>query len=229
MAAAMTNPSKTFKEDDVSYPVWEFNYKPESYVHPSWVADLPNADLLQKLINEDSSKKSTRLSHHLMSQLGFDGKFYFDFSDPITKLALWSGNDLQNLVYHLGILFYFDDIRHKIARNEVRQYRAELGNELYGFALTGALLLKKKQLKQVILPASMPIKQKVLVAGLISLFTAMKGYPVPLVKRLVVKLPRKWFDAYVRYSKHNKIPGGSSGNIAIVEIIMNELNVGKNT
>ncbi len=223
----MTNPANTLEKEGIPYPVWEFNYKPERFVHQSWVSNLPNADLLQKLINEDSSQKSTRLSHHLMSQLGFNGKFYFDFSDPITKLALWQANDLQRLVYHVGILFYFDDIRHKIARDEVRKYRSELGSDLYNFALVRAPKLKKKQLKQVALPSSMPIKQKVLVAGLISLFTAMKGYPVPLLKRLVVKLPRKWFDAYVHYSKHNKIPGGNSGNMAIVEIIMNELKVEK--
>jgi hypothetical protein len=219
----MANPSRTEKKENIPYPVWEFNYKPERFVHHSWVSNLPNADLIQKLINEDSSQKSTRLSHHLMSQLGFDGKFYFDFSDPITKLALWHGNDLEKLVYHVGILFYFDEIRHKIAKNDVRKYRTELGSELYNFALKRAPSLKKKQLKQVVLPSSMPIKQKVLVAGLIALFTAMKGYPVPLLKRLVVKLPRKWFDAFVHYSKDTEIPGGSSGNIAIVEIIMNEL------
>jgi len=223
----MTEPSKTDQTTDIPYPIWEFNYKPERYVHPSWVSDLPNADLLQKLIYEDSSHKSTRLSHHLMSQLGFNGKFFFDFSDPITKLALWPGKSLQELVYYVGILFYFDEIRQQIAQKEVRKYRLELGADLYDFALTRAPHLKKKQLKQIVLPHSMPIKQKVLIAGLISLFTAMKSYPAPLLKRFVVKLPRKWFDAYVHYSIHNKIPGGASGNIAIIELIMNELKIDK--
>ena len=223
----MTVPSSKKPKDKIPYSVWEFNYKPERYVHESWVNDLPNAELLHKLIHEDSSQSSTRLSHHLMAQLGFNGKFFFDFSDPITKLALWHGKDLQKLVYYVGIMFYFDEIRQQIVQKEVRKYRLDLGSKLYDFALTRAPHLKKKQLKQIDLPISMSIKQKVLIAGLISLFTAMKGYPAPLLKRLVVKLPRKWFDAYVHYSVHNKIPGGASGNMAIIETIMNELNVDK--
>ena len=220
----MTNPSNQSSRKKLPYPVWEFNYKPERYVHDSWLSNLPNAELLQKLIAEDSgNQKATRLSHHLMSQLGFDGKFYFDFSDPITKLALWGTEDIQKLVYHVGILFYFDEIRHQITREEVKRFRSDLGVELYSFALNRAPGLKNKQLKQVDLPDTMSIKQKILAAGLISLFTAMKGYPLPLLKRLVVKLPRKWFDIYLYFSTKNKIPGGKSGNIAIVELIMNDL------
>jgi hypothetical protein len=225
----MTNPTDKSEDQKISYPVWEFNYKPESFVHESWLSNLPNAELLQKLIAEDSnSKKSTRLSHHLMNQLGFDGKFYFEFSDPITKLALWKTEDIQRLVYYVGILFYFDEIRHKITKADVNKFRSELGSELYDFALNNAPNLKNKQLKQVKLPVTMPIRQKILTAGLISLFTAMKGYPLPLLKRLVVKLPRKWFDVYLHYSTKNKIPGGSFGNIAVIELIMNELKVSKN-
>ncbi len=220
----MINPSRKSTGKQLPYPVWEFNYKPERYVHDSWLSNLPNAELLQRLIAEDSgNQKATRLSHHLMGQLGFDGKFYFDFSDPITKLALWSTEDIQKLVYHVGILFYFDEIRHQITRDDVKKFRSELGVELYNFALNNAPRLKSKQLKQVDLPNTMSIKQKVVTAGLISLFTAMKGYPLALLKRLVVKLPRKWFDIYIYFSTKNTIPGGSSGNIAIVELIMNDL------
>lgn len=224
----MTNPADKIQSRKLPYPVWEFNYKPERYVHQSWLTNLPNADLLQKLINEDNSQKATRLSHHLMSQLGFNGNFYFDFSDPFTKLALWHGNDIQKLVYYVGILFYFDEIRQKIAKDEVKQYRQELGDELYNFALNVAPTIKTKQLKTIELPNSMPIKKKVLIAGIVSLFTAMKGHPPALLKRLVVKLPRKWFDCFIHYSTHSeKIPGGSSGNIALVGLMMNEINKNK--
>jgi len=219
----MTSPAEAAQINNLPYPVWEFNYKPERYVHKSWLSDLPNAELLQKLISEDNSHKATRLSHHLMGQLGFNGQFYFDFKDPITRLALWHGEDLKRLVYHIGIMFFFDDIRKKIKRDEVNQCRSELGLDLYNFALLRAPRLKATQLKHVKFPDSMPIKQQVLMAGLLSLFTAMQGYPIPLLKRFVVKFPRKWFDAYVDFSRRVKIPGGRAGNISIVELIMNEI------
>ncbi len=219
----MTSPAEAAQKENLPYPVWEFNYKPERYVHESWVSNLPNAALLRKLITEDSSQQATRLSHHLMNQLGFNGKFYFDFKDPVTRLALWHGEDLKTLIYHVGILFFFDDIRKKITRTEVNQYRSELGAELYNFALLRAPKIKERQLKHLDFPASMSIKQQVLMAGLLSLFTAMQGYPLPLLKRFVIKLPRKWFDAYVHYSRRTKIPGGCAGNVAVIELMMNEV------
>lgn len=219
----MTSPAEVTQRDNLPYSIWEFNYKPECYIHPSWLSNLPDAELLQKLISEDDGHKSTRLSHYLMTQLGFNGQFYFDFKDPITQLALWHGEDLKELIYHIGILFFFDDIRSKITRDEVNQYRCELGLELYDFALNRAPKLKRTQLKHAKFPQSMSIRKKVLMAGLLSLFTAIKGYPAPLLKRFVIKLPRKWFDAYLSFSRHNKVAGGRIGNISIVELMMNEI------
>lgn len=220
----MTDPAETQRKDKLPYSVWEFNYKPESYVHKSWISDLPNADLIKKLITEDNGQKSTRLSHHLMDQLGFNGKFYFDFSDSLTRVALLSSKDLQSLVMHLGIMFHFDDIRHTIIKDLVVKYKVELGEDLYNFALIRAPKLKNKQLKTIHLPKTMPIKQKVLVSGLVCLFTAVKINPVALLKRLVIKLPRQWFDIYVSYSSKQKtIAGGQKGNANIVKIVLCDL------
>ncbi|MCK5725549.1 MAG: SctK family type III secretion system sorting platform protein [Thiotrichaceae bacterium] len=223
----MTDPSDSHRKDKMPYSVWEFNYKPESYVHESWVSDLPNAELIQKLIQEDNGEqRSTRLSHHLMSQLGFNGKFYFDFSDSLTRVALLKSDDLQTLVMHLGLMFHFDDIRHTITKDLVVKYREELGKDLYQFALTIAPKFKKKQLKSIRLPKDMPIKEQVLVSGLICLFTAVKSNPVALLKRLLIKLPREWFDLYVHYSsKLKRIPGGQGGNANIVKLILSDLNI----
>ena len=220
----MTEPIEPQGKSKIAHSVWEFNYKPESYVHKSWISNLPNAALIQKLISEGDDKKSTRLSHHLMSELGFDGKFYFDFSDSLTRVALLSSTDLQVLVMHLGLMFHFDDIRHTIIKDLVVKYRSELGEDLYQFALTTAPKLKDKQLKTIELPKGMPIKKKILVSGLVCLFTAVKENPAALLKRLVVKLPRQWFDIYMRYSSKLKtIPGGQQGNANIVKILLDDL------
>ena len=184
------------------YPIWEFNYKPERYVHKTWLVDLPNAELLLKLIHVNEGDDETRLSHHLMSQLGFNGKFFFDFADPITKLALWSGTDLQDFVKYLGVMYYYREVRQVIERSKVLAYRKALGDDLYTFALERASVLDIP-LRSIKLSKSLSIKEKVLIAGLLTLYSSMQGYPIALQKRLVIKLPRKWYDYYMEYA-HNK-------------------------
>lgn len=209
----MTNPENFLKSENLPYPIWEFNYKPEKYVHSSWLKDLPNADIILKLMAEDSRKTSTRLSHHLLSQLGFDGKFFFDFNDSLTQLALWNTADMQKLVKHIGIMFYFDDIRRCITRHEVATYRKSLGEELYTFALEGAPQIKQQQLKALKLPDELSIHRKLVVTGMAVIIAAMQDYPYALLKRMIIKLPRAWFDDYSTLVVNKKnLPGGKIGN-----------------
>lgn len=190
------------KSNKLPYPIWEFNYKPERYVHKTWLVDLPNAELLLKLIHINEGDEETKLSHHLMSQLGFNGKFFFDFADPITKLALWPGADLQDFVKYLGVMYYYHEVRQVIERSKVLSYRKALGDDLYTFALERASVLDVT-LRPIKLSKSLSIKEKILIAGLLTLYSSMQGYPIALQKRLVIKLPRKWYDYYMEYA-HNK-------------------------
>lgn len=209
----MTNPENFLKSENLPYPIWEFNYKPEKYVHTSWLKDLPNADVILKLMAEDSRKTSTRLSHHLLSQLGFDGKFFFDFNDSLTQLALWDTADMQKLVQHIGMMFYFDDVRRSITRQEVATYRKLLGNQLYTFALEGAPEIKQQQLKALPLPDELNINKKLVVMGMSVIIAGMQDYPYALLKRMIIKLPRSWFDDYSQMvSNKKKVPGGKIGN-----------------
>ncbi|CAA6815635.1 MAG: Unknown protein [uncultured Thiotrichaceae bacterium] len=209
----MTNPEDFLKSENLPYPIWEFNYKPEKYVHTSWLKDLPNADVILKLIAEDSRKTSTRLSHHLLSQLGFDGKFFFDFNDSLTQLALWDTSEMQKLVQHIGMMFYFDDVRRCITRQEVASYRKALGEELYTFALEGAPEIKQRQLKALDLSEELSINRKLLITGMAVIIAGMQDYPYALLKRMIIKLPRSWFDDYSQMVANKKnMPGGKIGN-----------------
>ena len=200
----MSDPKQTSAKHNLPYPIWEFNYKPERYVHKTWLVDLPNAELLLKLIYTEEDTKTTRLSQHLMSQLGFNGKFFFDFSDPITKLALWSGVELQHFVKYIGIMYHYDEVRKVIARDEVLAYRKALGDSLYMFALEKAASLDIS-LNPAKLSKSLPIKERVMISGLLVLYSAMQGYPPALQKRLIIKLPRKWYDYYIEHANKKNI------------------------
>lgn len=223
----MSDPKHTSGKHNLPYPVWEFNYKPERYVHKTWLVDLPNAALLLKLIHTEEENKTTRLSQHLMSQLGFNGQFFFDFSDPITKLALWSGVELQYFVKYIGIMYHYNEIRKVIARDEVLAYRKALGGKLYSFALEKAPSLNIA-LNPAKLSKKLPIKERIMISGLLVLYPAMKGYPLALQKRLVIKLPRQWYDYYIKHAdKKNSLPDSDVKRRILINTVMQAVSKGR--
>lgn len=183
-----------------SSPVWDFNCHPERYVHHSWLMTLPNAELLEKL--KDNTRVSNKLSRYLMYQFGFNDKFFFNFSDPITRIALLPGSSLEELIQYVGVSFHHKSIQQVIQREDVLSLREILGDELYSFSIKQSPSLLNDALKTLPLPNIQPFEQRSLLTGLICLHAALQNHPVALRKRLILKLPREWFKLIAQHSQH---------------------------
>ena len=195
----MDNPSEN-KLKGISYPVWEFNYKPERYVHKTWLDSLPNSDIIAKLIQNDERESSSRLSHYLMSQLGFNGNFYFDFTDPFTQIALWDCERLEKLIMHTGAVFYGDEVNKLILRDDVLKYRKSMGDELYHFSLSSSSRLNKRNLSILDIPKQLDIMQRVKISGLVCFNESIKQLPLAMIKRIIIKLPKEYFQLTLKYA-----------------------------
>jgi hypothetical protein len=186
------------KKDDLSYPVWEFNYKPERYIHKSWLHSLPNGDLVDKLMGE--GRDTERLSNFLMSQLGFDGEFFFDFSNTSSQVALWSASDLKRLVMYAGLCCHYKDIQQLIMRDNVLEVRRYLGDKLYTFALKRAAVFMDFQPEVLEFTKRVHLNNRVIISGLVCLHSYMRRFPTAFMKRVVIKLPREWFEHMIKYT-----------------------------
>ncbi len=185
-------------KDELSYPVWEFNYKPERYIHKSWLHALPNGELIDKLMGE--GRDTERLSNYLMSQLGFNGKFYFDFSNIASKIALWSADDLNKLVMYTGLACHYKDIQKIIIREQVLAVREQLGNEMYAFAMKRVATFMDSQPEILEFTNNVDFNNKVIISGLVCLHSYMRRFPTAFMKRIIIKLPREWFEHMVKYT-----------------------------
>lgn len=185
-------------KDELSYPVWEFNYKPERYIHKSWLHALPNGELIEKLMGE--GRDTERLSNYLISQLGFDGKFYFDFSNTASQIALWSADDLKKLVMYTGLVFHYKNIQKLIIREQVLEVRESLGDEMYAFAMKRVALFMDSQPKLLDFSDKIDCNNRVIISGLVCLHRYMRRFPTAFMKRIIIKLPRKWFEHMVKYT-----------------------------
>lgn len=193
----MTSPHRAAGADQALLPViGEFNFLPGRYLHSSWLQALPYAALLDKL--RRCPRSEARVSRYLLDLFGLGDQYWFDFTEPLLRIALLKGVALDKLVFFAGLVCVSSHIQHAVLRAEVQQLRHSLGDEAYGFALKRAPFL---------VPAgSFPeserrvqgIRFHALLTGLHCLSGAFAGRPPALTRRLLLKLPQAWqarFDA----------------------------------
>lgn len=184
--------------------IWEFNYKPERYIDSTWLENLPNGQLLDKL--RQNKRDTSQLSHYLLGQLGFNGEFYFNFKDPIAKVALSAPSDLKKLIFYIGITYHHHEIRQVITQKHVMTMKADIGEELYEFGLKQSPNIARKPLSCFTLPQDMPLSQRCIISGMICLNVTFKSQPNALRKRLLIKLPKPWIDLSAKHMNQKHPP-----------------------
>lgn len=181
-------------------PIWEFNYKPDRYIHKSWLASVPNGELLEKL--RSSKRDTTQLSQYLLSQLGFNGEFYFDFSNnPLANVALLPSEDLEKLVKAIGVTYNHEQIRQTIAKPEVSLLKKILSDDIYSFAFQHSPSIARKKLSSLNYSDSPKLHEKIITTGIFCLHSAFRNQPVALRKRFLIKLPKEWVNISQKNTK----------------------------
>lgn len=173
--------------------VLEFNLRPIHYIHPSWLAELPHAVLIERL--RSSPRATTWLSHYLLSHWRLEQRYWYDFSTPVACLALAEANVLEKLVLYLGLVLNIRYIRQTVERDKVRVLKQRIGEEAFLFTLKRAPFLglgtppSTTELSASLPPEDFP--QKVRAIGVHCLASTMAEYDDPcLIQRLLFKFPK---------------------------------------
>lgn len=194
------HPSNHFDiANELSQAVWRFNFRPDSYLHSSWLATMPDGQVMQALFGQ--ARGESRLVQHMMQRLGLHDSVFFDFSKPLARLALWRGQELEQLILYLGAMFHFQVVRRIVTRDDLLKTQQVLGEDLYRFLQQRAPLLTHNVTTDIPFPEHMGLKKRFALAGMLCLRAAFAGYPAAFWKRLVYKLEREFFVLWKRYAK----------------------------
>jgi hypothetical protein len=171
--------------------IYEFNFLPGRYIHPSWLEGLIEDDLFNRL--KKSRRAGQRLSPLILLKFGLDRTCFFNFEDPVRRLALLNGETLLKLIYLAGVSVHAGEISQVIERDSVLSLKKSLGEEAYLFALKRAPFL----VGRMDFP---PYPRKttdyegfrdlVYECGMKALEACLGGEEASLRKRLALKLPR---------------------------------------
>lgn len=223
----MYNPNNLNLPDELSQEVWAFNFRPDTYLHSSWLKTMPDGALLRSLFG--NARSEGRLVWYLMQRLGLYGSVFFDFSKPVARLALWRSEELERLVLYLGAMFHYTLLRRVVTRDDILKIRHILGEELSGFMQQRAPLLEHNVTAPVSFPANIGLKNRLILAGMLCLRAAFIQYPPAFWKRFIFKLEREWYVIWKRYAKYGAALDNSSSECSVlVQKIAIEIKMGVN-
>ncbi len=182
--------------NNLSDLVWEFNFRPDHYIHDSWLEQMPDGPLIKKL--GGCHRGADRIVGYLMQRLGLEGQVFFNFSNSLARIGLWRGQDLERLIMHIGSIFYYGKVQKIVAREDLLHIRDQMGEELFSFMQRRAVQLKGRMDLSLKLPTGLGTEETIILAGLLCFHAALGNYPLALRKRLMLKLPHQWFTLYKR-------------------------------
>lgn len=172
--------------------VWEFNFRPDNYIHPSWLSAMPDGELIRKLVGKH--RGAERVVQHLMGRLGLENQVFFNFSSSLAKMALWPAEDLEALVLHAGAVMIRDQVQRAVSRDDVMKIRNDIGDDLYLFIQRRVPMVMRRPPAGLELPQSMPLRDRMILGGMLCFNEAFMEFPLALRKRLMIKLPIKWYE-----------------------------------
>ena len=184
---------------ELDQAIWTFNFRPDTYIHSSWLAAMPDGMVMPKLFSH--SRGQGPLVLHLMQQLGVYDSVFFDFGKPLSRLALWPGAELEKLVLYLGAVFELKTLRLLVRRDDILKVQQVVGDELFAFMQQRAAQITHNVPDTVILPVSLSVHKRLLLRGMLCLRAAFAHYPEAFWQRLLYKLERAWASEWQQYKQ----------------------------
>jgi hypothetical protein len=198
MNAIVTEQTKTPLEKD-ALSICQFNFLPMQYIHHSWLTGLPTGFVMERL--RHCQRTTHRLSRYLLRHFKLEDQYWFEFTDPINRIALLDNNNLIKLVFYTGLTLNTNAIRQAVQRCEVVNLKQAIGKVGYFFAVKRAPFLWPTIENIDTLPTDpYQLRQCLISMGINYLDNAFYQRSPALTQRLWWKLPKGWHGSLSAFS-----------------------------
>lgn len=132
MSAWFTRQAKA--NPDLFRVIYDFNRRPQNWVHPEVLRALPNQEIINTLstTNHGSSHLAAWLEHEL--NLDYADPCW-DFEAPDDRFVLLSSGSLHKLACYAGAAAYWPRIATTISREDLLEIKTLIGEGAYVFAM----------------------------------------------------------------------------------------------
>lgn len=172
---------------DLFRVIFDFNRRPQHWVHSSVIEGLPHAPVVQALAT--CVHGAGHLSAWLLQELSLlEHEPCWDFEDPRRRLALLSPATLARLARHCGAALAWPRIASVIGRAEIQELKAALGEDAHAFALRRGRMIVPEN--EAVLPeAGDSLTAHALHSGWRLILTAIDDESAAVRRRMELKLP----------------------------------------
>lgn len=172
---------------DLFRAVFDFNRRPQHWVHPAVLQTLPHAEVVTSLAG--SYHGAGHLAGWLLRQLKLaDIEACWDFEEPRRRLFLLSHATLERLARFCGATLHWPRIAAAIGRAEIAEIKGTLGEDAHSFALRrGRMLVPETETAPP--TTGISTAQQCLQTGWQLIATALTGDEDAMRRRWWLKLP----------------------------------------
>ena len=168
--------------------VYEFNLLPANYIHESWIKSFISTILLKKIT--ESKRGREILSQWILAQNNLNQDYYYNFTDPLLRLALLPSEMMNKISLYCGIALNHKNITGIIDKRKREKIVESIGQDGYQFGIKIAPLLVGNRTNPVSLSIKGGFKKHLEKCGATYLLYGFSRAPRPLFKRLTLKLPK---------------------------------------
>lgn len=189
--------SEVYTDEARSDQLNEFAVQLASYTHDSWFAQWPDGELMLQLKTHD------RANQHISSEIASLMELNQVLPDDLGRLcvldvALSEGKEIQNIVWHLGLIVLGSNLKTTLDGNRIRSIVDAIGLEGLQFSVknAGRFLLSNGEeypsLQSTYDEKFEYLKELVIQSGLELLCVMCGSNSVEIYQRILLKLPFKW-------------------------------------
>lgn len=170
--------------------VYKFNLMPAKYIHRTWIDALISPLLFEKMT---LSKRGTeKLSQWILTQYNLNQDYYYNFVDPLFRLALLPNEVIYKITFYCGVALNYKNITAIIDKSKKEEIINEIGLEGYHFGVKKApLLLGNRKILVKAWSVKDDVKSSIERDGVTYFLASFSQAPKTIFKRLLLKFPKE--------------------------------------
>ena len=176
----------------------DFNLFPVRYIHSSWLKKDKHASLIGELQLDPVAQFS--LSAYLLRKFNLSHAFDYDFSRIEKRVAFASAEEIDHLIFYIGVVMNEEAIRSVLRREERLILKQLLGEDAYRFAVKKAQYISRRSGSgpSILIDWDHPerFKSYLYASGQAILNTAFSDASDAFNQRLKLKMPQNWAEAH---------------------------------
>jgi hypothetical protein len=170
--------------------VYKFNLMPAEYIHRTWIETFIPPILFEKITQ--SEKGTEKLSQWLLERFNLNNDYYYDFVDPLFRLALLPNDVISQITLYCGVALNYKNITAVIDKSKKEEIINNIGIESYRFGIRRApLLLGNGKILAEPWSEKDDVKSHIQRYGAAYFLTSFARAPKSIFKRLILKFPKE--------------------------------------